>query len=71
VLVSPSPFVSRSTSESESESELDSNKMSIGSPSSEIFDDALDGTDGIERILMGLAMELVVELVDFSEYAAY
>jgi hypothetical protein len=32
----------------------------------DIFNDALDGIDRIERILMGLAMELVVELMNCS-----
>jgi hypothetical protein len=30
----------------------------------DMFDNALDGNDRIERILMELAMELVVELMD-------
>jgi hypothetical protein len=34
--------------------------MEIVLPSTDIIDNALDGTDGIERILMVLAIELVV-----------
>jgi hypothetical protein len=39
-------------------------KWAIGLHSDDMFNDALDRIDGIERILMGLAMELVVELMD-------
>jgi hypothetical protein len=47
-----------------SELELESNEMAIRSPSSDIFEDTLNGSDGVDGILTGLAIELVEELMD-------